>query len=609
MPKILLVEPSSELRESIAAGLRGERLEVITSHHAELLLPAVRRCRPDLVIFDLGSPSDGGLPRLAQLRAQPASRRLPIILLAQHADRPLVQHLLRLGIRDLILRGPQAPAAVLARVAQRLCAAAAAAPEPAEAATAVGPAPAPPRAPTPRPAPRARAKPATLAPAIPPLSAAMEMLRLLTPALPKSELLSRVDKGVELRALSPIVHQVAALADSPQSSVDSITKAIKQDPAVCVKILKVANSALYAGSGPVDNVHKAVMRIGLGQIRQAVGSLAVMDRFGDTALGERISAQEFWEHSIACGLLAAAIARARGHTDEDADGHFITGLLHDVGRVIYAGELGEHYARVLDESDRLALPVELLEMRLLGVNHAEIAERVLRAWKFPPHLVNPIAMHHLSLGTLRSTAPRAVSEVATLALADRLAHCLMLGRSGNDAAHPARDLATALGMSPELVARLAAEVPDQAADLRISLLARSGAPSPVIDPPWRRLLPPKSDLRLAYLSTQPVLDGLGFLCQRLGPREEHEPPTAVLAYAANPKEQAPIAASLRALEQEHGTDSLPLVILSPAGNLSLDPALDRSRRCAQLPAPVHLVRLAAALREVLDPSEPPPPSA
>ncbi|HEX8008712.1 MAG TPA: HDOD domain-containing protein, partial [Trebonia sp.] len=411
--------------------------------------------------------------------------------------------------------------------------------------------------------------------------------------------LERVDKGVELRALSPIVHQISALAESPQSSVESITRAIKQDPAICVKILKVANSAVYAGSPPVENVHKAVMRIGLGQIRQAVGSLAVVDRFGETALGQRISAQEFWEHSIACGLLASAIAKARGLRDEEADSCFTAGLLHDVGRVICAGELGEQYAAVLREADRLALPLELLETRMLGAGHAEIAERVLRAWKFPAHLVTPIALHHLSLGTLRSTAPRAVAEAATLSLANRLAHCLMLGQSGNDTVHAGRDMAAALSLTPETIARICAAVPEQTADLKLALLARGGGSVDRKEPEWMGLLPPKKDLRLAYLSTQPVLDGLGLLCRRLGPRQDQEAPTAAVVYLANVKEQEPLIAELGALEHEHGVRGVPVVVLSAGGNLPLDPRLGQERPCVQLPTPVHLRRLAAALGEVL----------
>ena len=47
-------------------------------------------------------------------------------------------------------------------------------------------------------------------------------------------------------------------------------RAIGQDQAIAFKVLTLANSAVYTRGTPVDSVHTAVVRIGIGRIRQAI---------------------------------------------------------------------------------------------------------------------------------------------------------------------------------------------------------------------------------------------------------------------------------------------------------------------------------------------------
>ena len=59
---------------------------------------------------------------------------------------------------------------------------------------------------------------------------------------------------------------------------------------------------------------------------------------------------------------------------------------------------------VVDTASHLQLPLEQVESKMLLLSHSELMQRVLTAWKFPEALVEPISMHHLSLGNIRSLA-------------------------------------------------------------------------------------------------------------------------------------------------------------------------------------------------------------
>jgi len=154
-------------------------------------------------------------------------------------------------------------------------------------------------------------------------------LEAMRPLVTKSDLLDRIAGMGELKGFSPTVSQIMSLVSSPRCSVEQVAKAVGQDHGIALKILRIANSSAFSRGDRVDTVHKAVLRIGLEQIRQTAMSIGVMERFGTLGLGDRLTAPMFWEHSIACGIIAAEIAHALKHKDPEVA--FTTGLLHDLG--------------------------------------------------------------------------------------------------------------------------------------------------------------------------------------------------------------------------------------------------------------------------------------
>ena len=145
-----------------------------------------------------------------------------------------------------------------------------------------------------------------------------------------------------LEPLPAVGLKVLELSEKPDLVPGELTRLIQTDSALTAKVLKLANSALYKRGRPCDSIDKAVMRIGSVGIRQAVLNIGVIDRFSNFKLGT-IDAGQFWEHSLACGFISSEIAAARGADRELA---FTAGLLHDVGRVAFAQELGGEYESV-----------------------------------------------------------------------------------------------------------------------------------------------------------------------------------------------------------------------------------------------------------------------
>ncbi len=85
MNRILLVEDNEMNRDAISRLLERRGFSVITAGDGE---EGVRRCReerPDLVLMDLGLPVLDGFEATRRLKADPATRDIPIVALTARA--------------------------------------------------------------------------------------------------------------------------------------------------------------------------------------------------------------------------------------------------------------------------------------------------------------------------------------------------------------------------------------------------------------------------------------------------------------------------------------------------------------------------------------------
>jgi len=117
-PRVLVADDNADMRHYLER-LLAERYEVVLAADGQEALQSIREHRPDLVVSDIMMPNLDGLGLMKQLRSDPATNTLPILLVSARAGEEARVEGLDAGADDYLVK-PFSARELLARVSARL---------------------------------------------------------------------------------------------------------------------------------------------------------------------------------------------------------------------------------------------------------------------------------------------------------------------------------------------------------------------------------------------------------------------------------------------------------------------------------------------------------
>jgi putative nucleotidyltransferase with HDIG domain len=201
--------------------------------------------------------------------------------------------------------------------------------------------------------------------------------------------------------------EIMILALDPDVSVTQLARVTSRDQVLAARMLRLANSAYCAPLQEITTISEAVVRLGTASVRNVVLATCMASRLqsGNTygTQGRGLAA-----HGIGTAFLAQVIARVAVVNQEEA---FLYGLVHDIGKLLVL-QLSKDYVRGGGKA-----PSEDDVLQMVEARHAEFGGRVLREWRLPPVIEEPVVYHHRP-----EDSPSHTLEASVCYLANRLSH-------------------------------------------------------------------------------------------------------------------------------------------------------------------------------------------
>jgi HD-like signal output (HDOD) protein len=199
---------------------------------------------------------------------------------------------------------------------------------------------------------------------------------MITEAEFASQLRSAIEQNkITLPTLPEVALKIRDAVEQDNSTAQQIAEMVATDAALSARLLQVANSPLYRGRIPIENIQMAVTRLGQKLVRSLVVSLAMKQIFQATSdtLDSRL--RRLWEESVHVAAICRALARSVGLDREQA---MLAGLIHNIGGLPILTMADDHPELMGD-------PVTL--DRFVTNLSPQIGKLILQTWGFSEALI------------------------------------------------------------------------------------------------------------------------------------------------------------------------------------------------------------------------------
>jgi putative nucleotidyltransferase with HDIG domain len=196
----------------------------------------------------------------------------------------------------------------------------------------------------------------------------------------------------ELPPFSPILNRLLASLANEEVSFVKLGDMIEKDPVMAGNLLHLVNSALYGRRGSINSVRHALSLLGINKLRNAVLGMSISRMWNQVRTPPSWSMARFNMHSSAVAILSDLLAQRL--QVNYAEGAFVSGLLHDIGRLLIALGLTEEYGRILQIHESGDTPLLDCEMSVIGLTHPELSAEALAHWNLPEQIQDAVRYHH-----------------------------------------------------------------------------------------------------------------------------------------------------------------------------------------------------------------------
>jgi len=184
------------------------------------------------------------------------------------------------------------------------------------------------------------------------------------------------ENKITLPTLPEVALKVRDAMESENVTAKEISDIVTTDAALSARLLQVANSPLYAGRVPIEQVQMAVTRMGIKMVRSLVINLAMKQMFQPTTDSMDKHLRDLWSESVSVAALARALSQTVPHLE--AEQAMLAGLIHNIGALPIL-TMAEGIPEFANDEERLDT--------LLATLCPVVGQQILESWNFSDSMV------------------------------------------------------------------------------------------------------------------------------------------------------------------------------------------------------------------------------
>jgi putative nucleotidyltransferase with HDIG domain len=206
----------------------------------------------------------------------------------------------------------------------------------------------------------------------------------------KSTALKKLERIRDLPTLPEIAMQVNRMLQEEEITIERLCETIEKDQAIVSRLLKLVNSAFFGLRSRVNTLSEAMAMLGFNSVRNVVVSVSIIEAFAGKT-GD-FDMKSHWKHSIATAMTAKKLSELTRLGNPEMC--FLSGLLHDIGKIVLYQHFKEQFQQILDLMNRQNVSFIAAENEADVLDHARVGAYLAERWQLSRPLINTIKYHH-----------------------------------------------------------------------------------------------------------------------------------------------------------------------------------------------------------------------
>jgi len=198
--------------------------------------------------------------------------------------------------------------------------------------------------------------------------------------------------GIEtLPTLPGIAIRILEAVQKKEADIDEISDIISTDPPLSAKVLRMVNSSFYNLPTKITSVLHSIKMLGINTVKNLALGFSLVNNY-QSKKSKGFDYTCFWKNSLV-GAVSAKLLTEKLNP-ELLDNAFFMGLLQNIGTLTFGHCMPSQYNLVLSEMEKTSSECQDAEEYILGYNHQEIGEYLMKSWGLPETLYMPVGYHH-----------------------------------------------------------------------------------------------------------------------------------------------------------------------------------------------------------------------
>ncbi|HSD94386.1 MAG TPA: HDOD domain-containing protein [Syntrophales bacterium] len=217
-----------------------------------------------------------------------------------------------------------------------------------------------------------------------------------------AQFLSRIEAARNLPTLPQVLLKLIEACRDEEKTIRDIAQIIGGDSALSARILGIVNSPFYRRAEKIVRLDDALFQLGRDAVRSIAISASIHQVFSRVNGQSLFNMKLYWHHALLCAVLARRLAEKASFKAPELA--FLSGILHDVGRLVLWVNFPDEYGKVLQAARNQSETLLEGELRM-GITHTEVGSWLLTRWGLDAFTADAARYHHEPLERIHNAFP------------------------------------------------------------------------------------------------------------------------------------------------------------------------------------------------------------